>query len=144
MLKYSLMTALKILIVDNEIEDRNKLGEGLQRSGFSVAYAATAREGMNIAITRRPDLIVTELMLPDVDGFSLLEILKRTALTSQIPVVVLSEWASSESRRTSLKSGAEKFLPKPCTASRLVSQLPASVKRRKNNPRKNTKARKAS
>jgi DNA-binding response OmpR family regulator len=138
------MMAPKILIVDNEIEDRNKLGEGLQKSGFAVAYAATAREGMNIAITRHPDLIVTELMLPDVDGFGLLEILKETSLTSQIPVIVLSEWGSAESRRISLEKGADVFLPKPCTAARLVSQLPFSVKRRKGTVQKKNKVRKAS
>ena len=133
--------APKILIVDNEIEDRNKLGEGLRRSGYAIAYAATAREAMDIAIKGVPDLIITELMLPDVDGFGLLELLKGSSLTSQIPVAVLSSWASEESRQTSLEMGAAIFLVKPFTAARLISILPVSVKWRKSHPGKRNHAR---
>jgi DNA-binding response OmpR family regulator len=72
---------------------------------------------------RRPDLVLLDLMLPDIDGFAVCEILRRQAATAAIPIVILSAWHTDDSRNLGLELGALDFLTKPFSPKALVERV---------------------
>jgi len=101
----------KILVVDDEDKIRNFLKIRLERTGYEVATAANGREGIESVIKRKPDLIITDVMMPDVDGYKMYKALKSEPSTAGIPIIILSE--RSEMGNTFVAMGATCFLPKP-------------------------------
>jgi DNA-binding response OmpR family regulator len=102
----------KILIV----EDDKFLGEfllkRLKEEGFEVFLATNGEEGFNLAREKRPELIILDLILPEKNGYEVLEDLKKNPLTSNIPVLVLSNLGQKEEVEEAFRKGAEDFLIK--------------------------------
>src|SRR5258708_14115280 len=83
----------KILVVEDNEYNREMLTKRLQRAGFSVVAAVDGREGIDMARTEAPDLIVMDLDLPEIDGWEATRLLKASAATSAIPVIALTAHA---------------------------------------------------
>ena len=115
--------AATILSVDDEPEVTNLLRLHLVKSGYEVVTAASGREALEIIQATPPDLIILDLMLPDIDGFGLCEILRRQASTAAIPVVLLTAWATSDARHLGLELGALDYLTKPFSPRELVERV---------------------
>ena len=105
----------KILVIDDETDFVELIQYHLQRAGFEVVAAATGSDGLNLARRHAPDLILLDLGLPDVDGLSVCETLRRNSATSRIPIVLVTAMSGEISRAHALGSGADHFLPKPFT-----------------------------
>lgn len=110
-----------ILCVDDEQDITDLVKFHLVRSGYDVVAAASCREAMFAVNEHRPALILLDLMLPDVDGFSALELLRQEAGQPAIPVVILTAWATSEAHDTGLGLGAAEYLVKPFDMSQLTT-----------------------
>ena len=105
----------KILVIDDETDFVELIQYHLQRAGFEVVAAATGSDGLNLARRHAPDLILLDLGLPDVDGLSVCETLRRNSATSRIPNVLVTAMSGEIPRAHALGSGADHFLPKPFT-----------------------------
>lgn len=113
----------KILAVDDEPELTDLMQYHLVRAGHEVATAANGWEAIHAIRANRPDIILLDLMLPDLDGFGVCEILRRDPQTATIPIVIVSAWSSPDSRNLGLELGALDYLTKPFSPQELVERV---------------------
>ena len=96
----------------------------LVRAGCEVATAASGRAALAAVRARRPELLLLDLMLPDIDGFGLCEILRREPATAAIPVVMLTAWATPDAHAHGRGLGALDYITKPFSPRELIRRLP--------------------
>jgi DNA-binding response OmpR family regulator len=120
----------KILAVDDEPDLIDLMQYHLVRAGHDVATASNGWEAIHSIRQRRPDIILLDLMLPDLDGFGVCEILRRDPNTATIPIVIVSAWASPDSRNLGLELGALDYLTKPFSPHELVERVNRLVEAR--------------
>jgi two-component system KDP operon response regulator KdpE len=116
-----------VLIVEDEPEIRRFLRLALQTEGFEVHEADGVRRGLIEAGTRRPDLVILDLGLPDGDGVELIRDLRGW---SDLPVIVLSARSAEADKIRSLDAGADDYLVKPFGAGELLARVRAQMRRR--------------
>jgi DNA-binding response OmpR family regulator len=104
----------KILIVDDEPDVLEFLRNGLKKNNFDAICAADGEEGFRKALTEEPDLILLDLIMPNRDGFTMLQELKTNELTQGIPVIVLSIKSEIDSIYKSQEHGVVDYIIKPC------------------------------
>lgn len=100
----------KILIVEDDIPLRDMYEERLKMEDFDVSVATDGEEGLAKTTEEKPDLIILDLMMPKISGMDVLDILKSTSKTKDIPVIVLTALTTSKTK--SLVYGAEDYLVK--------------------------------
>ncbi len=113
----------RILSVDDERDVTDLVEFHLTRAGFDVVTAATGREALETVNQQRPDLILLDLMLPDIDGFGVCEMLRRQPSTATIPIVILTAWATRDARHLGLELGALDYMTKPFSPKDLVERV---------------------
>jgi DNA-binding response OmpR family regulator len=113
----------KILIVEDNTELLELLRLNLKHAGFSVATATNGIEALKKAHSISPDLVVLDLVLPELDGFAVCETLRRDNATARLPIVVLTGLTSQISRLAGLESGATAYVTKPVNTDTLVSRI---------------------
>jgi DNA-binding response OmpR family regulator len=113
----------RILAVDDEPELTDLMRFHLERAGHEVVTAANGWEAIDAIRHARPDIILLDLMLPDLDGFGVCEILRRDPLTATIPIIIISAWASPDSRNLGLELGALDYITKPFHPQELVDRV---------------------
>lgn len=111
-----------ILVVEDNNELCTYVGEHL-RSDYQVIEAVDGQEGVNQALTIIPDLILSDVMMPKLDGYELISTLKNDDRTSHIPIIILSAKASFESKMSGLTLGADDYLSKPFELSELTTRI---------------------
>jgi CheY-like chemotaxis protein len=116
-----------LLVEDNEL-NRDMLSRRLERKGFDVLMAADAVEGMSLARAHSPDLILMDMRLPDIDGWSATRQLKGDDTTRQIPVIALTAHAMDRDRDLALAAGCDDFDTKPVEIDRLLGKINALIK----------------
>jgi two-component system KDP operon response regulator KdpE len=99
-----------ILVIDDEEQIRRFLRISLRSQGYEVVEAATGKDGLGLAATRSPDLIVLDLGLPDVDG---MDVLAQVRGWSAVPIVILSVRSSEEEKVSAIDAGANDYITKP-------------------------------
>jgi two-component system, OmpR family, response regulator len=124
--------SVHILLIEDDLEAARLLLKGLRESGYSVDHAAEGREGLTRASEGRFDLIVTDRMLPHVDGLAIIERLRRLGLGT--PVLVLSALGGVDDRIRGLKAGGDDYLTKPFAFAELLARIEALLRRRPNAP----------
>ncbi len=110
----------RVLVVDDEPELRRAVSLRLQGEGFVVAGAETGAEGLEMLARWRPDVIILDLSLPDMDG---LEVCRQARARSATPIIVLSVRESDDDKVTALESGADDYLTKPFSSRELVARV---------------------
>ena len=101
---------LKVLVVDDEIAIQRFLRVALNGQGFIVSEANTGQAALQAITINRPDLVILDLGLPDMDG---IEITRRTREWSKIPIIILSVREQEEDKIAALDAGADDYLTKP-------------------------------
>jgi two-component system OmpR family response regulator len=115
-----------ILVVDDEARIREVVEYALGREGFRVTLAADGQEALAIAEREDPDLVVLDVMLPEIDG---LEVCRRLRRTSRAPVLFLSSRAEEVDRIVGLELGGDDYLTKPFSPRELVARVRAVLRR---------------
>ena len=118
----------RILVVDDNADMRAYIAR-LLGERYAVDSASDGEEALSAIKARAPDVVVSDIMMPRLDGFGLLERLRADADTAAIPVILLSARAGEEARIEGLKSGADDYLVKPFTARNLVGRVEAQIAR---------------
>ena len=116
-----------ILVVDDEIQIRRLLQLTLEPSGYRLKFATTGNEGVVMAGTERPELIILDLGLPDMDGIS---VLKRIREWSTLPVIVLSVRNTESDIISCLTAGADDYLIKPFRTGELLARVRTALRHR--------------
>lgn len=113
----------RILIVDDEPDACELAGFILNAEGYETIIAKDGLEGLKLAQETLPDLILLDLMLPELDGIAVCEILQRDPATARIPIIMLTAWSSNKAQTIGLLTGAKQYLTKPFNARELVLQI---------------------
>src|SRR2546427_1366709 len=103
----------RVLVVEDDTEMVDLLRFNLRKAGFAIATATNGIEALKKARSVAPDLILLDLMLPELDGFSVCEILRREPATASVPIIMLTALSNELARVTGLAAGANDYLPKP-------------------------------
>jgi len=112
-----------ILVVDDEPDMQNLIRFHLKNAGYSTDGAASGREALECISLRRPDLMLLDLMLPDIDGFGVCEILRNNPSTAALPIIIVSAWGDRESLGLGKDYGALGFVTKPFKMQHLVERI---------------------
>jgi putative two-component system response regulator len=102
-----------ILVVDDEERNVKLLETLLRAEGYATLSAANGHAALEIAASRQPDLILLDIMMPDLDGFATVARLKADPRTQRVPVIMVTALDDRESKLRALEAGAEEFLSKP-------------------------------
>lgn len=105
--------AAKILVVDDEPPIRELLREVLTSVGYTVIMAADGREALPMTLAEKPDLILSDIRMPKLDGLTLCKALRVNPETKSIPIIMLTNFNTSEHMEAAMMAGADDFLPKP-------------------------------
>lgn len=119
------MNKAEILIIDDEAQIRKLLEITLQSNDYSVKEATTAREGLAIAASHPPDLIILDIGLPDTDGHTVLRKLREWYTN---PVIILSVQSSEEDIVSALDNGANDYLVKPFRTGELLARIRSALR----------------
>ncbi len=123
------LASSKILVVDDEVDLVQMLRTILEKSEYKVA---TALDGMNavvLAQSYRPDLILLDIMMHEIDGWEVLKLLRMDARTQRIPVVILSARSHPRDRIRALQEGAQDYLSKPFSIQDLLDTIGGLVEK---------------
>ena len=123
---------MHVLLIEDDAEAAGLLMRGLRESGYTVDHAGDGREGLARALQGQFDLIVTDRMLPHLDGLTIIERLRTRG--SGTPVLVLSALGSVDDRIRGLKAGGDDYLTKPFAFAELLARIEALLRRRASAP----------
>ncbi len=112
-----------ILIVDDSPTDLMMLGDIVRKAGHRVTTAPTASEGITIARETRPDLILMDVVMPEMNGFQATRSLSRDPQTGEIPVIIVTNKTMETDRAWGLRQGARDFLVKPVRGPELMDRI---------------------
>lgn len=123
-----------ILIIDDEADIREILGYNLKKEGFEVYTASNGLEGIQIAESKRPDLILLDVMMPEMDGIEVCQILRNKEITARIKICFLTARNEDYSQIAGFDAGADDYVSKPIKPKVLVSRLRAILRRSSEEP----------
>src|SRR5258706_11430307 len=118
-------TAAVALVIDDEPQMRRLLRVTLEANGYRVFDAATGKDGVAEAAQRKPDVVLLDLGLPDLDGA---EVLKRLREWSRVPVIILSVRDREDDKVAALDAGADDYVTKPFNSAELLARLRAALR----------------
>jgi two-component system KDP operon response regulator KdpE len=119
-------TGQRVLVVDDETSIRRYLRAALTAQGLNVFEAADGQEALNAVLTHRPDLIILDLGLPDIDG---IEVTRRLREWSQTPIIILSVREAELDKIAALDAGADDYLTKPFGTGELMARMRVVMRR---------------
>jgi two-component system, OmpR family, alkaline phosphatase synthesis response regulator PhoP len=118
-----------IVVIEDEDAIRDVVAYNLERAGFRVATAADGREGLLRVREHRPDLVVLDLMLPELDGLDVCRALRDEPETALLPVIMLTAKGSEDDIVAGLSAGADDYVTKPFSPRELVARIEAMLRR---------------
>jgi DNA-binding response OmpR family regulator len=112
-----------ILVVDDDVDLSGIIRLILTSAGFDTFVANSGQEALDWLAANRPDLVLLDLMMPDINGFTILRKMRANEPTKQLPIVVLTAKADQETRDETRSMGADEFLTKPINANSLIDHV---------------------
>jgi two-component system, chemotaxis family, response regulator PixH len=109
-----------ILVVEDTLSEMELMSHYLRESGYSVISAVTAKEALAKAVDLRPDVIITDVVMPGMSGFELCRSLKKNPVTERVPIVICTSKNQEIDRLWGMKQGADAYITKPFTREQLV------------------------
>ena len=122
-------TMAKILLVEDNEMNRDMLSRRLERRGYEVVIAVDGQEGVDLAKSARPDLILMDMSLPVIDGWEATRQLKTMPETRGVPVIALTAHAMAGDREKAIAAGCDDFDTKPVDLARLLAKIEALLGR---------------
>lgn len=123
-----------ILIIEDEIDIANLVRFNFERNGYSVDIAHDGREGLEKILKNQPDLVILDLMLPEIDGYKILKKMQRDTRSHSIPVIMLTAKSQIDDRLKGLELGADDYVTKPFSPKELILRAQAILKRNRVTP----------
>jgi two-component system, cell cycle response regulator DivK len=115
----------KILLVEDNEMNRDMLSRRLVRNGHEVVIAIDGQQGVNMALSERPDLILMDMSLPVIDGWEATRQVRANDVTRKIPVIALTAHAMSGDREKAIEAGCDDYDTKPVEITRLLGKMTA-------------------
>ena len=119
----------KILLVEDNEMNRDMLSRRLQKKGYTVVMAFDGKQGVAMAESEKPDLILMDMSLPEIDGWEATRQIKANGATGGIPIIALTAHAMTGEREKALEAGCNEFDTKPVELPRLLEKIEALLKK---------------
>ncbi|MBV8886276.1 MAG: response regulator [Chroococcidiopsidaceae cyanobacterium CP_BM_RX_35] len=116
-----------VLVVEDTPSEMELISNYLREGGYSVISATDAAEAMNKAVQQKPDVIVTDVVMPGRNGFELCRSLKKNPITQKLPIVICSSKSQELDRLWGMKQGADVYVTKPFGREELVRAVKSVV-----------------
>lgn len=126
---HSVFPMKTVLVIEDEAQTRNIFLKCLEFEGFRAFGASNGSAGLDLAKSHEPDLIVCDIMMPDMDGYSVLTALRRSQDTALIPLIFLTAKVTMTDLRRGMEMGADDYLTKPCTVEQFLAAINTRLKR---------------
>ena len=120
----------RILVVDDDPDMRDLLTFTLKKAGYAVGTAVDGVDALKKACSISPDLILLDLMMPELDGFAVCEILRDDPSTASVPIIMLTAASGELSRFAGLDAGADEYVTKPFSPKHLIGRIEKLVSSR--------------
>jgi CRP/FNR family transcriptional regulator, cyclic AMP receptor protein len=120
----------KILLIEDHLELRENTAELLELSNYVVLKAEDGKEGVELALRERPDLVICDIMMPVLDGYGVLHTLQQHPETSGIPIIFLTARSNKEDIRRGMEQGADDYLTKPFDGIELLRAVESCLKKK--------------
>src|SRR5512147_2968384 len=121
--------AEKILIVDDDIDSLKLIGMMLQRQGYEIVAASNGQQALGRAHADQPDLIILDVMMPDMDGYEVCRRLRHDPATQTIPIIMFTAKTLVDDKVAGFEAGADDYLTKPTHPAELASRVKAVIAR---------------
>ena len=121
--------AEKILIIDDDVDTLRLVGLMLQRQGYEISAASNGSQGLTKALEERPDLILLDVMMPDMDGYEVTRRLRKNPVTATIPIMMFTAKTQLDDKVTGFEVGADDYLTKPTHPTELQAHVKALLAR---------------
>ena len=121
--------AEKILIVDDDIDSLKLIGLMLQRQGYEISAASAGAQAISKAVAEQPNLIILDVMMPDMDGYEVCKRLRADASTQGIPIIMFTAKTLVDDKVAGFEAGADDYLTKPTHPAELASRVKAVLAR---------------
>jgi two-component system OmpR family response regulator len=118
---------MRLLLVEDDLKIASFVLKGLKESGFAVDHAADGEDGLHLALNEPYDAAIIDIMLPKLDGLTLIEEMRRQKVNT--PVIILSARRTVDDRIKGLRTGSDDYLTKPFSFSELLARLQALIRR---------------
>lgn len=118
---------IRVLYVEDSTVIRDTIARLLELKGYKVNYAKNGKEGVELAITWQPHVILMDLRMPVMDGYKAISEIRANPSTSHLPIFVISAWSSKKERTQATIAGANKFFVKPPDLNRLIEAIDQAV-----------------
>jgi CheY-like chemotaxis protein len=128
------MVMTKILVIEDNEDVREEIVTILGFEGYEVRAAENGRRGLAVAAAWAPDLVICDLMMPELDGYGTLEALRADPATATTPFLCLTARGERRDMRRAMELGADDYLTKPFTAAELLAALNAALAKRAPRP----------
>lgn len=119
----------RILLVEDNEMNRDMLSRRLQRRGYEVLIAIDGQQGVTMAQSQSPDLILMDMSLPVLDGWEATRALKSSQRTKEVPIIALTAHAMSTDRERAMEAGCDDYDTKPIELTRLLAKMEALIER---------------
>lgn len=119
----------KILVIEDEVQSRNLFLECLEAEGFETIFAANGQIGLQQAQQYLPDLVICDIMMPQLDGYGVLTALRQDPVTAIIPFIFLTAKCTRAELRQGMDLGADDYLTKPATVEQILGAIATRLER---------------
>ncbi|TVQ06767.1 MAG: response regulator [Balneolaceae bacterium] len=123
------MSKQTILVVDDELDLLDLIEYNLRKEGFEVLKAENGRDGIQIAREIKPDLVLLDIMMPQMDGIEVCDRMREDPELKQIPIIFLTARSDEKTEVEGLNKGADDFITKPISTTKLISRIKAVLRR---------------
>jgi two-component system, cell cycle response regulator DivK len=112
-----------VLLVEDSAETQDIYATLLEHEGYRVLRADSGEQGVALALEHRPDVILMNVCIPELDGWTCTRLLKSDPITREIPLIVVTAYSHSDDQQTAVEVGSNGYLNKPCPPTRLVEEV---------------------
>ncbi len=121
----------KVLIIDDDVQSLRLVGLMLERQGYQIFAASNGTQGLRLARSEQPDIILLDVMMPDMDGYDVARRMRKSPETANIPILMFTARSQVEDKITGYESGVDDYLTKPIHPAELIAHLKALLSRQK-------------
>ncbi len=115
------------LIIEDDENNMVLITRLLEKSGYRTLQAATGLQGFEMALRQKPDFIILDIQLPDIDGTEVLHRIRSSEIGHTIPIIAMTSFAMAGDRERLLKAGCDEYIEKPIDPLRVISQIKSAI-----------------
>jgi CheY-like chemotaxis protein len=113
----------RALVIEDDENNMKLICFILEKNGYGVIKAETGRKGIELALKEKPDFILLDIKLPDIDGFEALREIRRSEIDGEIPIIAITSYAMTGDKERMMKGGCNGYIEKPIDPERVIQQI---------------------